>query len=102
MIERGLINPPKRPVNLDMVWVPHNQAWCCTNCFETYWKIKTCENCRETNENTSKVSECFFCNRYICELCKNICPDCGESYCNQCYYEHFNKNICCFNKKFER
>lgn len=98
MIEKGLIDPPNRPINLDMVWVPHNQAWYCTKCFDTYLRVKSCENCRETNEKTSKISECFFCSRYICDLCKNICPDCGESYCNQCYFEHFNNNICCWDK----
>lgn len=96
MKEKGFIVPPNKPIDLDMVWVPHNQKWFCTKCFDKYLTIKTCENCRETNENTAKISECFFCSRYVCDLCKNICPDCGESYCNQCYFEHFNNNVCCW------
>jgi len=96
--EKVSINSPKRQIDLDMVWVPHYQAWYCTKCFDTFLKIKTCENCWETNENTVKISECFFCSRYVCDHCKNICPDCGESYCNQCYFEHFNNNVCCWDK----
>ena len=86
---KGIIDSPEKPINLDMVWIPHNKAWYCTKCYESKYRIKICENCWETDERMVKISECFICNRYICESCKNQCFDCKESYCNQYFFEHF-------------
>ena len=94
MKEKGMIKPSERPIDLDMVWVPHKKAWFCTKCYERKYKIKICENCWETNETMVKISECFICNRYICESCENLCLDCKESYCDQCYYEHMSYGKC--------
>ena len=94
MVEKRSIKPSERPINLDMVWIPHEKAWFCTKCYERKYKIKHCENCQETDERMVKISECFICDRYICESCKNQCLDCHEFYCDQCFYEHFDREIC--------
>ena len=52
-----------------MRYITHYQKWYCTKCFDTYLRVKICDNCWETNENTTKLSECFFCSRYVCR-CK--------------------------------
>ena len=31
-------NPRDRRTDLDMVWVPEDRKWYCTECYENYWK----------------------------------------------------------------
>lgn len=92
LVKKGRIDPSKRSTNLDMVWVPHFKSWFCIKCYEEFYKIKTCENCRETYQATAKISECSLCNKYICEFCENFCLECEVYYCNQCYHDHLINN----------
>ena len=94
VVKKGLLKPSERPIDLDMVWVPHYKKWYCQNCYEEILKIKACENCRKTDETTAKISQCIMCDRYVCELCENTCSECREVYCDQCFFEHINENKC--------
>jgi len=99
LVKKGEIEPSERSANLDMVWVPHFKAWFCLRCYEEYFKIKACENCRETDEKTAEISECSLCNRYICEYCENYCFECEKYYCDQCYHDHLIHDRCCYTVK---
>lgn len=99
LVKRGEINSSDRSTDLDMVWVPHFKAWFCIKCYEDYFKIKACENCRETDEKTVEILECSLCKKYICEICLNFCLECGDSYCDICYKEHLIQGRCCFTLK---
>lgn len=94
VVKKGLLKPSERPIDLDMVWVPRYKKWYCLNCYEENLKIKTCENCRKTDETTAKISQCIVCDRYVCELCENICSECKDTFCNQCFFEHINEYKC--------
>jgi len=99
LVEEGEIESSKRSTNLDMVWVPHFKAWFCIRCYEEYLKVKTCENCRETDETTAEISDCSLCSTYICEYCENYCVECDKYYCNQCYHDHLIHDRCCYTVK---
>lgn len=99
MVSKGVIEPSDRPINLNMVWVPHNNAWYCTECYERYYKVKVCEQCYKFDENSVEILECYICNRYLCGSCQEYCPDCRESYCYQCYFDHLDNKKCRFKDK---
>ncbi len=101
LVEKGKIKPSDKSTNLNLVWVPHYKAWFCTKCFDEYFKIKICENCRKTDENTAQISECQLCNRYVCEFCSNFCEECRDYFCDQCHHEHLIHGRCCFTVKKE-
>lgn len=92
--EKGLIKPPEKPINLNMVWEPHFKKWVCTNCYEAYCKIKICEICWETDERMDEIFECALCERYTCELCRIFCPGCNHFYCENCFSKHLENNKC--------
>jgi len=85
-------------ISQDRVWLPHYRGWFCEKCYEEYFKVKICENCRETDEKTAEIFECFFCDRYICEFCDNYCGGCDKLYCDRCYFEHLDHGICGFSE----
>lgn len=95
LVKEKKLTPSERPIDLDMVWVPHYYAWFCINCYEEYYKLKICENCRETDETMVKITECSICKTYICELCKHTCLECEQSFCDQCYPEHLRLGVGC-------
>jgi len=98
LVKEGKIESSERSTNFDMVWVPHYKAWFCAKCYETYYKLKVCENCGDYNEKTVRVFECSLCGKYICDYCENYCKDCSRYLCDQCYHEHIIQNLCCDKK----
>ena len=45
-----------------------------------------CKNCGE-NLN-SEIYACEECNNQICDMCANICKNCGVYLCDGCYHDH--------------
>lgn len=96
LVEEGAINPPDRPIDLDMVWIRHYRQWVCTECYEKLYKIKICEICWDTDDTEERIIECTICGRYSCELCTVYCHYCETSYCEPCYQDHLDSSNQCF------
>lgn len=48
-----------------------------------------CENCGENlSTETYECEECF---NQVCEVCANICKNCGGYLCDGCYRDHRKK-----------
>ncbi len=45
-----------------------------------------CENCGENTD--SQLFECEDCSNQLCDVCANICKNCGLYYCHSCYHDH--------------
>ena len=48
-----------------------------------------CEGCGENT--TPKVYECEECYNQVCDMCADICKNCGRYFCENCYQDHKKK-----------
>ena len=48
-----------------------------------------CEGCGENT--TPKVYECEECYNQVCDMCADICKNCGRYFCENCYHDHKKK-----------
>lgn len=49
-------------------------------------------NCSGCPTTLSVISKCFYCDKFICPTCANICLNCDEDFCKNCSFPDYTRS----------